>query len=71
MTTFSLLLQEAQPEFGITGRSEGKGEGDAVAAGRSETAALGSRSTLWAALGICLLADRSAYAGSPPRFDIP
>lgn len=41
LMTFSLLLQKAKPESGITGKGEGEGAGDA-APGGSETAALGS-----------------------------
>lgn len=53
--TFSLLLQKAKPESGITGKGEGEGAGDATPGG-SETAALGSLCTFWAAQGVAVAA---------------
>ena len=76
LTTFSLLLQKAKPESGIRGRGEGERVGDAIAAGERVKQQLWGLAPLpglhagwlWAVLGFCLLADRSAHASSPSRF---
>lgn len=68
--TFSLLLQKAKPESGITGRGEGKGQEmeEEVKQQLWGLRALNGLHSglLWAVLGLSLPADRS---GSPSRFD--